>query len=193
MDSFIHRFSSSKWPMIMQAQRSTTNRLIETTEAWSWVDNVLSDSGKIELASMAISVLRRQSTTEIKISQLQKSPLFFLISFSRLLWSVWLLRKWEKTNFRTVTHSTLWLSTTKKDQNGKRNYLLKDPNAKTTHLLFATDVSVFEILRVEISFFFPHRFFSIFSSAKQKRDIKIQEILQRIRQLELKCRSSALS
>lgn len=39
MDSFIHRFSSKRWPSTIQAQRSATKRLSETTEAWSEVDN----------------------------------------------------------------------------------------------------------------------------------------------------------
>ena len=39
MDSFIHRFSSRRWPRTIQAQRSATKRLSETTEAWSEVDN----------------------------------------------------------------------------------------------------------------------------------------------------------
>lgn len=35
MDSFIQRFSSSRWPMTMQAHSRVTKRLMETTEAWS--------------------------------------------------------------------------------------------------------------------------------------------------------------
>lgn len=38
MDSFIHRFSSSRWPSTMQPQRRVTKRLIETTDAWSDVE-----------------------------------------------------------------------------------------------------------------------------------------------------------
>jgi hypothetical protein len=38
MDSFSHRFSSMRWPRTMQAQSSATNRLMETTEAWSEVE-----------------------------------------------------------------------------------------------------------------------------------------------------------
>ncbi len=37
MDSFIQRFSSNKWPITMQAQRSATKRFMETTELWSEV------------------------------------------------------------------------------------------------------------------------------------------------------------
>lgn len=35
MDSFIHRFSSSKWPITIHPQSSATNRLIDTTDVWS--------------------------------------------------------------------------------------------------------------------------------------------------------------
>jgi hypothetical protein len=35
MDSFIHRCSSSKWPITIHAQSSATNRFIGTTELWS--------------------------------------------------------------------------------------------------------------------------------------------------------------
>lgn len=32
MDSFIHLYSSNKWPTTIQAQRSATNRFMDTTE-----------------------------------------------------------------------------------------------------------------------------------------------------------------
>jgi len=37
MDSLIHRFSSKRWPMMMQAERRATKMFMETTEAWSEV------------------------------------------------------------------------------------------------------------------------------------------------------------
>lgn len=40
MDSFIHRLSSNRWPITIQAQRRATNKLMEATEAWSEVDTI---------------------------------------------------------------------------------------------------------------------------------------------------------
>lgn len=40
IDSFIHRFSSSKWPITIQVQRRATNILMETTDAWSDVETI---------------------------------------------------------------------------------------------------------------------------------------------------------
>lgn len=44
IDSFIQRFSSSKWPITIQAHRSATNKFIDTTDLWSddSIDNDLS-------------------------------------------------------------------------------------------------------------------------------------------------------
>lgn len=39
MDSFIQRFSSRRWPIMMHPQSSVTKRLMETTEVWSDVVN----------------------------------------------------------------------------------------------------------------------------------------------------------
>lgn len=38
MDSLTQRFSSRRWPRTMQAQSSATNRLMDTTDAWSEVE-----------------------------------------------------------------------------------------------------------------------------------------------------------
>lgn len=40
MDSLIQRFSSNKWPITIQAQRSATNKFTDTTEAWSDVNKL---------------------------------------------------------------------------------------------------------------------------------------------------------
>lgn len=40
MDSFIQRFSSNRWPITIQKQRSATNKVTDTTDAWSEVDKL---------------------------------------------------------------------------------------------------------------------------------------------------------
>lgn len=69
MDSFIHRFSSSKWPIMMQAQRSATKRLIEATEVWSEVIVNPIDFAKIEPISIAITTTFSSSTNGTQFDQ----------------------------------------------------------------------------------------------------------------------------
>ena len=56
MDSLIQRFSSSKWPIMMQAQRRATKRFMETTEAWSEVITVVSFSYKPPTAILIVAI-----------------------------------------------------------------------------------------------------------------------------------------
>lgn len=88
MDSLIHRFSSNKWPMMMQAHRRATKRFIETTEAWSEVMTVVSLSynattaivvgnGMNQLVQTPNEKVKRQSTCTC-------SPTWPVVTFSNL-------------------------------------------------------------------------------------------------------------
>lgn len=73
MDSLIHRCSSRRWPMTIQAQRSATKRFNETTEAWSEVDtdSILDvKEVKREASSIVIFFLPLFKKSELNISYL---------------------------------------------------------------------------------------------------------------------------
>jgi len=63
IDSFIHRFSSRRWPMTIQAQRRATNKFMETTEAWSEVDTICNFETTELISKTILSTLHDNNCT----------------------------------------------------------------------------------------------------------------------------------
>lgn len=126
IDSFIHRFSSNRWPITIHAQRSVTNMVIETTEVWSDVDRLFTIS-IIDPKSNPIA-----SNTEIYQTILGSSADFLDI------WKFWTMLNNRSFDFTCIHfHKDMMFSNytnTCPNQSFQHSYVI-DTTINSSHIL----------------------------------------------------------